>query len=224
MGMQFVRLPGKKRGLFSHHTLWLGADYLLAVESTGFREQYKRFYFRDIQAIIMRQTARRIVWSVVLAVLVVVAALPLLTLAGSSRPLLTLSWCIVPTLFLIAFLGHLALGPTCNCYVQMPLALHELPSLRRSRHAKKVLAELHPRVRRVQGALSMDKIRQSMSQQKVAGSPTMAWPGLRAETGSQQATRKCGNTVHLLLFGLMMGDTAFTMVQFYCAHPGHPRD
>jgi len=46
----YRRLPGNAAALASYHRLWLGPDHLLAVRSVGFSEEYKRFYFSDIQA------------------------------------------------------------------------------------------------------------------------------------------------------------------------------
>ena len=48
--------------------LWLGKDHLLLVESNGYSERYKRFYFKDIQALIIRKTKVGIIRAVVLGV------------------------------------------------------------------------------------------------------------------------------------------------------------
>ena len=47
-------------------TLLLGADHILKVESTIFSEDYKRFFFRDIQSITIRTNRRLQLWNVVL--------------------------------------------------------------------------------------------------------------------------------------------------------------
>src|ERR1700742_3857011 len=39
-------------------SLWLGPDHLLRIESNGYSESYKRFYFRDIQGFIVQRTTR----------------------------------------------------------------------------------------------------------------------------------------------------------------------
>ena len=51
--IHYRKLPGHRRGFFRSSSAWLGPDYLLAVNSIRFREEYKRYYFRDIQAIIV---------------------------------------------------------------------------------------------------------------------------------------------------------------------------
>jgi hypothetical protein len=55
----------------SHTSLWLGADHLLFVNSTGYTETYKRFYFRDIQTFVVQNTQRATVVNIVLTILLV---------------------------------------------------------------------------------------------------------------------------------------------------------
>ncbi|MGD2187768.1 MAG: hypothetical protein PVI71_16670, partial [Desulfobacterales bacterium] len=53
----YRRLTGKKKGfLVGYHNLWQGSDHLLQIYSRLGVEDYKRFYFNDIQAIITRKT------------------------------------------------------------------------------------------------------------------------------------------------------------------------
>src|SRR4051794_11160105 len=50
--------PRTRFGLVStgNGSLWLGPDHLLCIDSSGYTENYKRFYFRDIQALFIRET------------------------------------------------------------------------------------------------------------------------------------------------------------------------
>src|SRR2546426_6411511 len=56
---EYLRLPGRGRPrglralLTGPSTLWMGGDHLLAVDSNGWRETYRRFGYRDIQAILI---------------------------------------------------------------------------------------------------------------------------------------------------------------------------
>ena len=72
----YKRLPGRgprNKGIitasFSRCPLYLGNDHLLAVDNHAFSEDYKRFYFSDIQAIITRETRRGAVWSIALSLM-----------------------------------------------------------------------------------------------------------------------------------------------------------
>ena len=55
------------------HTLWLGDDHLLAVQSTGYSEEYTRFYLKDIQAIVSRRTISGTVWNAFFGFVVVMS-------------------------------------------------------------------------------------------------------------------------------------------------------
>ena len=55
---QYRKLPGHRRGFLRGASLWLGSDHLLSVKSLRFREEYKRFYLRDVQAIVVAQCPR----------------------------------------------------------------------------------------------------------------------------------------------------------------------
>jgi len=49
--VRYQKLPGHRRGFLRGSSLWLAPDHLLLVKSLRFREEYQRFYFRDIQSI-----------------------------------------------------------------------------------------------------------------------------------------------------------------------------
>src|SRR4051794_29707309 len=53
----YRRLPGTGYQILGRRIqLWEGAEHLLLVEWDGYREYYKRFDYRDIQALIIRKT------------------------------------------------------------------------------------------------------------------------------------------------------------------------
>ena len=57
------RKLAKKGGLFAYYSIWQGADHLITAETTMASEEYRRFYYRDIQAIVIRKTAWHHVFS-----------------------------------------------------------------------------------------------------------------------------------------------------------------
>src|SRR5438309_8266722 len=62
--------------------LWQGEEHLLLVEWDGYREYYKRFDYRDIQAFIVRKTNETLILNAILgAIVCVLAALAI----GSSQ-------------------------------------------------------------------------------------------------------------------------------------------
>src|SRR5438270_7546384 len=69
---EYRRLPGRgyrRQGSWiaatrTISTLWMSKDHLLCIDSMGgYSEDYKRFYYRDIQAIIVRKTKKHRIWN-----------------------------------------------------------------------------------------------------------------------------------------------------------------
>jgi hypothetical protein len=73
-GQKYHKLPGRRRGVVFSASLWTGADHLLSVRSAKFQEQYRRFYFRDIQAIVITQVPRWVISTPVLAAAILLLA------------------------------------------------------------------------------------------------------------------------------------------------------
>jgi hypothetical protein len=134
----------RARGTFavafqSRASLWLGPDHLLSVDSSGYSETYKRFYFRDIQAVTMQESKRRTVWNVILAVPVVVSLAGLLTNL-SSTPMnnaAAIVWLIFSVIFLVP--------------LRTAVQIEELPSLCRVRKTRRVLEKIRSLVIAAQG-------------------------------------------------------------------------
>ena len=142
----YRRLPGKMRGILSGASVWWGGDHLLLVRSKGFREEYKRFYFRDVQAIVMARaprfhlSTRAVVigaaW--LLATLWFVALRPYLWPVG---PALALAWAVISGAF------------SCRCKIFTAVSADELPSVYRTWTAKAFLAAVEPKVAEAQGVI-----------------------------------------------------------------------
>jgi hypothetical protein len=165
---QYQRLTwGRRRQLgfiavaYSRSSLWLGKDHLLAVDSKDFSETYKRFYFRDIQAISLRLTPRRQIWNWVLAVPTA------LCLAGWAYDLLVtrsvspggvVAGVVVTLLFVLPLLVNNLLGPTCACKLRTAVQTEDLPSLGRLRKTRRILDRLRPLIVQAQGQLLPEEI------------------------------------------------------------------
>jgi len=136
-------------------SLWLGKDHLLCIDTNGYTENYKRFYFRDIQAFLIRKTPRYKWWSVVTGLL---AAGFLLPIAFSTEVWLQYIFGVVGGLFSLIFVINLALGPSSACQLRTAVQLEELPSLNRLRRTRKELDRLRPLLVAAQGALPPEEI------------------------------------------------------------------
>ena len=154
----YQSLPGRgRRGLFlsfavssSWCSLWLGPDHLLSVESRNYQEEYKRFYFRDIQAVIMRRTQRASATNVFFLIMLVLFA-SLMIVAGPNGRIVT--GILAGTTLLILTINLLR-GPSCVCHLMTAVHTEELPSLNRLKTAREVVARLRPFIEGAQGAVT----------------------------------------------------------------------
>ena len=142
----YQRLPGARRTPLRKATLWLAGDHILSIDSHRFSEDYKRYYFKDIQAIVVRQTGSTAMSRAVdLVVAIVLALLALTAWRLDSRPA-----AIVGGLILILFVIARSLGPRCVCQLITAVSSDRLPSLNRLRTAEKALGIIGPLVQEAQ--------------------------------------------------------------------------
>jgi hypothetical protein len=149
----------------SRSSLWLGKDHLLCVDSSGYTETYKRFYFRDIQAVILMASKRRAIWNWVLGPLtaiLLVLLLGSLPYTGSTGPNSNLGeivfFAFLGFVFAVPLLINNLLGPSCVCHLRTAVQTEELSSLNRLRRARKLLNRIRPLIAAAQGELSPGEI------------------------------------------------------------------
>jgi hypothetical protein len=140
----------------SRSSLWLGKDHLLCIDTNAFTEKYKRFYLRDIQAIILQTTSFRLVLNLVFGGVAMLFGL--IAFVGSSEPIVLGIFGSLAGLFLLAMAANHAAGPTCVCFLRTAVQTEELPSLNRLRRARKVLNRLRPLIAQAQGQLAPEEI------------------------------------------------------------------
>lgn len=127
-------------------TLWDGGDHLLMVESHLVSESYKRFYYKDIQAVAICQTQTGFVTGILTGALAVI-------MGGSAffTPTI-LSYVLGTMAVLFLIIGGIILlqGPTCRCVLRTAVQTQDLPSLGQVRKARKVLLQLQPKIEAAQ--------------------------------------------------------------------------
>ena len=142
-------------------SLWLGEDHVLCIESKHFSETYKRFYFRDIQAVSLRLTSRRQIWNWVLGVPTI------LCLGGWAYDLLVngrpglggmVTGVAVTLFFGLPLLLNNLLGTTCACQFRTAVQSEEMPSLCRLRNTRRIMDRLRPIIAHPQGQLVAEEI------------------------------------------------------------------
>ena len=152
MAAEYQRLPGRAGSLLATFRLWLAKDHLLNLESNGYAESYRRYYFRDIQAIVVQRTDWGKIWNFFWGTLVVVTGLLSFWASRSNEA----EWGTVAFffcfLFALALVINAGLGPTCACHIQTAVQRDQLRSLRRLRATRKFIARTRPLIEAAQKA------------------------------------------------------------------------
>jgi len=159
---RYIRLTRLRRrrgrileAIGAYSSLWLGSDHLLSITSNRFAEDYKRFYFGDIQAIAVVRTGRRRTWNFVSANMAILGFLLSVILLPVNLSLLAFFFVGIPIVILVF---NNLLGPTCTVYLQTAVQVEELSSLTRMRRAQKVMDRIRPRIIAAQGSLDSEEI------------------------------------------------------------------
>jgi hypothetical protein len=160
-------------------TLLLGEDHILKVESTMFAEDYKRFFFKDIQSITIKTNRRRMIWNAVLGVL-----FALFLLEGLLDTAAWNAWSI--TMMIMAFITVVLLvtnnvfGTACDVRIQTAVQTDSLSPLSRVRRANQVLERLRPLIIQAQGHLAAEE---AVLQLRALTAPTGMKPRTAFPTG-----------------------------------------
>ena len=165
--ISYHRLPGTGSSAFEQVKLYQGPDHLLLVASSGYNENYKRFYFRDIQAITLRASIRGKVWNGVWIFLTFLAAVIALQVSGVAMVV----WSMIAGTFFILLAVHFGFGPTCICQIQTAVQTRPLPSLNRLRRAQKVIARLRPIIEGAQEPISSSELSQRIDETRRGTAP-----------------------------------------------------
>ncbi len=150
---EYRRLPGKgrrRKAIWGFTRLYLGKDHILGVYNAAYTEDYRRFYFKDIRAIVIAATPRR----ERLAAIYGGGALLLLLIAFMKGGNWGIFFMILAVLFLFSVALNWHRGPTCSCRLYTAASREDLPSLGRLRNAQQVVRILKPLIEESQGSLA----------------------------------------------------------------------
>lgn len=140
----YRRLPG---GRLTRYSLWQADDHLLHVQRREFTERYTRFYFRDIQAILVQRTSNHVILATVFVSLTILCALLAVTRENTG---VAVFWWIMTTAFGAVAAWNWLLGPTCICYFFTAIDRYRVRSLSRVSIANQVIDILKPVIQRAQ--------------------------------------------------------------------------
>ena len=227
---EYRQLPGRgfrKRSMIEVSrtlcSLWLGQDHLLNIDSMGgYSEDYKRFYYRDIQAILIRKTTTGRTINIVLAsfaALFILAGLPDMDIAWR------VFWFFMAGMMLTFLLINWARGPTCVCHLRTAVQTEELPSLNRLRTARKALRLLVPRVEAAQGSLATEEVTAQMQElvmRTAEGGPgggyATAYGAAGALSQPPVPLARYQSRAHTVLFSLLLVEAARQAGHIFASH------
>ncbi len=216
--MKYKRLAGSRCSLGKWHTLWLGEDHLLAVESNGYSEEYTRYYLKDIQAIVTRRRAWGKVLNAVSGSMVAISLFAGIGGYGNGPSPVSVTAGIFGGFFLLLLLWNLFRGPTCYCQVRTPVGIEKLHALDRIRSVRKVMDRLRPLIGQLQGGITHEEIIELTGKYK--GVPPAASPASIGVKGADSAPPDEENTIspyrgglHRAAFLLLIADAGLSLLQ-----------
>lgn len=181
------RLPGRAIKHFGwamqRHQLWMSEAYLLSREITLLQEEVRRYYYRDIQAIVCTPTRTWIIGNWLAGSLLGFLAACGTLAAVLDSPVAMVLAVITGVVPLIILLGNLILGPTCKTTLYTAAAEAPLHSLGRRRAAERAVTRLLPFI---QAAQQMRAPRTADAEQPAATNPPFGTPagGMVDETAA----------------------------------------
>jgi hypothetical protein len=211
----YIKLPGKgfKRGSFLslsgiRASLWLGRDHLLCIYNKGYEEDYKRFYFRDIQAFIIHQDKRRLLWNIAFGICALVFAFGGLTFSAVSA------------FFVILMFINWLRGPTCTCSVQTAVSSENLPSLNRVKNVNHAISRMSHVIEREQGHLSQEELNHYLEERNKNSSDGAVDSGIQGRMrapGTTQGSpvKPYNGIIHKALFCVLVLSGILTSIDFF---------
>ena len=140
----YRRLTGKRRSFLAFTQLFMGPDHLLLVRSSRFEERYQRFYFKDVQALVLTGLPRRSWLHAAMAVLAGLSLLIAATLLPSTawRALLALLGLVPAAIGLADYFR----GERCSMLLKTAVSNELLPPVSRMSTARLVISRLKPAI------------------------------------------------------------------------------
>jgi hypothetical protein len=168
----YRRLPGRGMAALQHARLYRGPDHLIQVVSTGYSEIYKRFYFRDIQAIIIQKTHWGKIWTGIWTFFTALFGLPAFDMSGV--PAIVMG--SISGFFGLFLIGNIAFGPTCACFVRTAVQTERLSPVTRIWTARRLLKRIRPMIDSLQGPMSRTELLERLRPEPSPTGPVLETP------------------------------------------------
>jgi hypothetical protein len=136
---RYRRVRGKKNCLgMGYYTLWEADDHLLQIYSRFGIEDYKRFYFADIQAVVVCKTSQGTVMSLALCAFTLLLAFAAVSWADWGP----IVFGIPAGVLAVCAIFNIVRGPTCITTITTAVQTENLQSLHRLRNALDFMGRL----------------------------------------------------------------------------------
>jgi hypothetical protein len=212
--LEYSRLPGSGNFAlgFGRSSLWLADDHVLLLKRRGYVEDYKRFYFKDIHAVVIRKTATFFVVNTIFGVLLLSCLI--LHYLGFAfwgwdqiGHILLGIWTF---LFLLMLAINALKGATCSTSLHTAVHAETISSMSRIRPALRAMNILRRKIEEVQGHLSEEILLQHPGVQ----TPPVLVPPPKKEAVKNIASNYKGGT-HLALFLFLILDATLTAFSIF---------
>jgi hypothetical protein len=130
---------------------------MLLVRGTRFRDEYKRFYYRDVQAIAIARAPRFHISTRAALIASIILAAGFSSMLRSRSEYAresALAACGVAALALAAVWVYVSAAQSCRCRIYTAVSGDELPSVYRLWTARKFLAQVEPLIAQTQGTIA----------------------------------------------------------------------
>ena len=165
-------------------TLWEGDDHILWVEQTMAREQYKRFYYNDIQAVMVVKSSMQQLWSAIWGTLAAISAIVAVSVSGTP-----IASSFFAALFLLLAFINLLKGACCKTYLVTAVQRERVRSLGRVKKAFQVMDKIRDLVEKEQGPLTASHAEHPpLALQPTGPGPGAAEPGTVPNTHAAAAS------------------------------------
>jgi hypothetical protein len=189
----------KGPGIIGSNSLYTGPDHLLSVTSTYFFEDYRRFYYNDIQAFLIKKSIKGLILNLCFIIPVLIFLIAAFFAEGRWAETLAV-------LFFLLFIINRIMGPTSTCHIVTPIQTTRLPTLRRTRKTKKVIKKLRPLIENVQGIMTHEELQ--------SGNIAVNSQNSLSDKKRNRAKQEKG-TFHLLLFSTLLINTLFIAARMF---------
>ncbi len=228
MNANYKLLARKTGGQFgdlnsTRYSLWHDENHLLYVKCYGFSESYRRFFFADIQAIVVQETNADRVAAVLhgSAVFFWMVLLPIGFLVSWHPAVLGVS--AAAALIAGVCLGvNWRRGPTCATYILTAVQRERIYPLDRTAKATRVIAELRPILNTAQGLPpDADHTAEAAPNQATSSrSPMAATPAAaRRATLRKRPPRVYRSSSHRFLFAALLLNVCACYFRFVVPGP-----